>query len=127
VNVAYVDTSCLVAIRFDEPGAHRSSEHLAGLDRMFSSNLLEAEFLGALVREGTEGDNGLLAGVSWILPDRPLRPEISRVLRAGYVRGSDLWHLATALYLAETPGELCFLTLDARQREIAQLLGFPTD
>lgn len=127
MKVAYVDTSCLVAIRFGEAGADRAAERLAGLDRMFSSNLLEAEFLGSLAREGTEGGGGLLAGVSWILPDRPLSPEISRVLRAGYVRGADLWHLATALYLAETPAELSFLTLDDRQREIAQSLGFPTD
>jgi hypothetical protein len=27
---------------------------------------------------------------------------------------SDCWHLATPLYLAETPGEISFLTLDTR-------------
>ena len=64
--------------------------------------------------------------MSWIIPDRPLSPEIGRVLTAGYVRGADCWHLATALYLAEDPSELVFLTLDARQKDVALALGFGT-
>ncbi len=64
--------------------------------------------------------SGTLARVEW-LESRGV------VVPAGYVRSSDLWHLATALYLTETPGELWFLTLDARQREIAEFLGFPTE
>lgn len=44
----------------------------------------------------------------------------------GYGRGAEIWHLATALYLAESPGELPFFTLDERQRRVAAELGFPT-
>jgi hypothetical protein len=40
-----------------------------------------------------------LAGVSWILPDRRLTAEIQRVLDVHPLRGADLWHVATALYL----------------------------
>ena len=41
--------------------------------------------------------------------------EISMVVGSGYVKGADLWHLATALYAADDPGELTFITLDERQ------------
>ena len=57
---------------------------------------------------------------------RPLSEQIARVLEAGYVRGADCWHLATALYIAPDPGEIVFLTLDHRQRDIAKALGFAT-
>jgi len=46
------------------------------------------------------------------------------VLRHGYVRGADLWHLACALYLKKRVKELLFLTLDQRQQEAAMKLGF---
>jgi predicted nucleic acid-binding protein len=127
VRAAYVDSSCLVAIRFDEAGGRAMSKRLESLDLIFSSNLLEAEFLAALAREHAEDDNGLLDRLTWILPTRRLGAEITRILRAGYLRGPDLWHLATALYLVEEPAELPFITLDARQREVAAVLGFPTN
>jgi predicted nucleic acid-binding protein len=127
MRAAYVDSSCLVAIRFDEAGGRAMSARLESLDRIFSSNLLEAEFLAALAREHAENDNGLLDRLTWILPTRRLGAEIVRILRTGYLRGPDLWHLATALYMVEEPSELPFITLDARQREVAAVLGFPTN
>jgi len=39
---------------------------------------------------------------------------------------ADLWHVACALYLAESPRELPFFTLDQRQVAVARRLGFPT-
>jgi hypothetical protein len=126
MKAAYVDSSCLVAIRFDEPGGRAISERLASLDRRYSSNLLEAEFFSALTREKAQDENDLLHWMTWVLPERPLSAEIARVLGAGYLKGPDLWHLASALYISETPSELPFITLDARQREVAAELGFPT-
>lgn len=41
-------------------------------------------------------------------------------------RGADLWHMATALYIADPPDDLDFLTLDADRRAAADALGFPT-
>ena len=58
------------------------------------------------------------------MPSRPLATEMATVLRAGYLRGADLWHVAAALYIARDPAEICFLTLDQRQREVAASLGF---
>ena len=39
----YVDTSCLVAIAFDEANATELAGLLGGFDELFSANLLEAE------------------------------------------------------------------------------------
>jgi len=52
LNVAYVDTSVLVAVAFAEPGAKGLVGRLASFDRLLASNLLEAEFQSALDREG---------------------------------------------------------------------------
>ncbi len=125
MKVAYVDTSCLVAIAFGERGSKALAKRLQGFDRLLSSNLLEAELLSALAREKTKGDPGhLLSNLDWLLPDRPLTPEYSRVLTAGYVRGADLWHLACALYVAPKAEELHFVTLGKRQKKVANAIGF---
>ncbi len=124
MKAAYVDTSCLVAVAFGEEGGATLARRLETYDALFASNLLEAELRAVFAREAVAFDRELLNGVSWVLPDRPLGPEFEQVLAAGYVRGADLWHVATALYLAENPGEIDFLTLDTRQGEIAAKLGF---
>jgi predicted nucleic acid-binding protein len=126
VALAYVDTSCLVAIAFQEPGAGALQRRLRRFDELLAANLLEAELRSALRREGIAEEPAMLRAISWIVPDRPLHAEIARVLEAGYSRGADCWHLATALYLAEDPAALAFLTLDETQGQIAARLGFPS-
>ncbi|MFQ5680201.1 MAG: PIN domain-containing protein [Gemmatimonadota bacterium] len=124
MTVAYVDTSCLVAIAFGERGSAALGRRLEGFDRLVASNLLEAELRGAFERERVPFEPDLLSWIGWVLPDRPLSVEMARALAAGYLRGADLWHLSCALYLAEDPSELLFLTLDDRQRAVAEALGF---
>lgn len=124
MRVAYVDTSCLVAIAFGERGATALARQLTTFDELVSANLLEAELRSAFAREGVAPEATLLGAVSWIIPDRPLQPEIERVLAAGYLRGADCWHLATALYLTEEPAQISFVTRDAQQGEVAKTLGF---
>ena len=125
MKLAYVDTSCLVAIAFAEAGATKVAGRLGRMDRLFASNLLEAELRSALAREGLSSDPaGLLSGITWVHPNRPLSGEFERVTVEGYVRGADLWHLACALFLAPEAKDLAFLTLDRRQEEIARKLGF---
>lgn len=121
---AYVDTSCLIAIAFEEKDAASLARRIASFDTLVSSNLLEAEFFAASARNAREPDPTNLARIRWIYPDRSLRPEITRVLAKGYVRGAGCWHIATALYIAEGPSTMSFLTLDSRQRRIAHDLGF---
>lgn len=127
MSFAYVDTSCLVAIAFDEAGAGRMAAHLRRFDRIFSSNLLEAELRSALKREGVKGQElHMLSWLTWVYPNRPLTREFDRITALGYLKGADLWHLAHALFLAPDARDLTFLTLDKRQNEIAARLGFST-
>lgn len=121
---AYVDSSWLIAIAFDERNAAALERRFDRFDQLVSSNLLEAELLSACRRENVGPDASFLDRISWIVPERPLHDEIQTVLSAGYLRGADCWHLASALYLADSPEELVFLTLDKKQRTIARALGF---
>ena len=94
MSVAYVDTSVLTAIAFDEPGAAAYAQRLDEFARLISSNLLEAELRAAFARENLLFHESAVAGVEWILPDRTLAPELATVLETGYLRGADLWHVA---------------------------------
>ncbi len=125
MSLAYVDSSLLVAIGLEEEGWIALAERLDRFDVLFSANLLEAELKAALTREGAPDRPDLLADINWIYPDRPLTSEMSRILVRGLLKGADLWHLACALYFAESPEELSFLTLDRRQGRVARRLSFP--
>ena len=124
MTAAYVDTSYLVAIVYGEPGWEECASRLQSFDILLSSNLLEAELGSALEREEVTDAPTILDGLTWILPDRRLTPEIDRVLAVARLRGADLWHVACALYVAESPADLGFLSLDERQREAAVAIGF---
>ncbi len=124
MTVAYVDTSVLVAVAFSEERSTVLTTRLSGFSRLVASNLVEAELRAVFAREQCSFSQDVLAGIEWILPDRRLSSEISTVLGAGYVRGADLWHLATALYAAGAPGDLAFMTCDDRQGRLAAALGF---
>ena len=124
MSVAYVDSSALISIAFAESRGGSSLANLLTFDRVIASNLLEAEVRSAFAREGLRFQLSPGLDIEWIFPDRPLTSEFARVLQAGYLRGADLWHVATALYVAVDPGEMFFVTLDGRQREVARTLGF---
>ena len=124
MSVAYVDTSVLTASAFDEPGAAAYAQRLDEFARLISSNLLEAELRAAFARENLLFHESAVAGIEWVLPDRTLAPELAAVLEAGYLRGADLWHVATALYVSPQSRNLSFATLDTRQSDIAAALGF---
>ena len=124
MNVAYVDTSVLAAIAFGEDDGPPLARRLDDFSCLFASNLLEAELRAACARERFGFSDGLLADLTWVFEDRSLGPELDRVLRAGYLRGADLWHVACALYVTRAPGDIWFVTLDERQRVVAAELGF---
>ena len=106
-------------------GHRRERRRLDEFTRLISSNLLEAELRAAFARENLLFQDSTVAGIDWILPDRPLAPEFAAVLETGYLRGADLWHVAAALYVSPRSGSLSFATLDARQSAVAEALGFP--
>ncbi len=125
MSIAYVDSSVIVCIAFQDSGWVDAERRLAEFSDLRSSNLLEAEVRAAHARERLEFDARVLSGIRWVLPDRPLTQELGTALSAGYLKGADLWHVATALYLAPTPGEMSFITLDGSQESVANALGFP--
>ena len=124
MTIAYVDTSALVAVAFGESEAPAVAQRLNACTTLMSSNLLEAELRSVYSREGRRFEADRIARIEWIMPNRSLSPEIVAVLDAGHVRGADLWHLATALYVAPDPSEMSFLTLDKKQQAVAALLNF---
>ena len=124
MSIAYVDTSAVVAIAFAEEGSVALARRLDGFSRLVSSNLLEAELRAACLREGRPAPADLLACIEWVLTERPLSREIGMVLESGYLRGADLWHVATALYAAPEPSAISFITLDRNQAKIASALNF---
>ena len=125
MSTAYVDTSVLTAIALDEPDWADCARRLDDFTRLISSNLLEAELRAAFARENLLFRESAIAGIDWVLPDRPLASEFAAVLEAGCLRGADLWHVAMALYVSPRPGSLSFATLDTRQSAVANALGFP--
>lgn len=124
MKFAYIDTSVLTAIAFDEPDAEECASRLDKFTHLVSSNLLEAEIRAAFKREHIQFQESSIADIEWILPNRTLTPEFSEVLQTGYLRGADLAHVATALYFFPQRGSLAFATLDAKQSGIAKELGF---
>lgn len=128
MKVAYIDTSMLVAVALEE-GSDRWLSAMQTYDSLYSSILLEAELRGTFLRRRVNQSKceNPLSWVTWVLPQRPLRREILRALNeGGYQRGADLLHVATALFIADKPVHLPFLTLDRKQQRIAHHLGFPT-
>lgn len=123
---AFVDSSAVVATVFGAPQAAQLPRALGGFEALFAADLLRAEVLSALKREGLDGDaaDETFGSVYWVVPNRSLHPECARVLRHGYLRGADLWHVACALYQAPEPKDLVFISLDKNQRRVALAVGF---
>jgi len=127
VRIAYVDTSVVIAIAFDEPTAGSIASEIKSFDRLYSSTLLESEFLSTACREGVlEQASALLQPIRWVFPHRRLTDEVTSILHQSYLRGADLHHLATALYLFPNPSEAFFLSLDKKQSQVAAALAFKT-
>lgn len=123
----YLDTSAFLAVYFDEPGAEAVRLAIRDAQAAYSSNLLEAEAASAIHRRRLDSAalGPRLARLRWVHPDRPLTREIKAVLEKGpALRGADLWHLACALYLAQDPAHLAFITLDGEQADAAAKIGF---
>lgn len=126
MRVAYIDSSCLVSISLGEPGSQALLARISRFDRLYSSNVLEMELRSALAREGSYGRvRNFLVWMSWVFPRRRLTKEVDQILNVGWLKGSDLWHLACALFLRPQINDpLSFLTLDGKQGEVARSLGF---
>jgi hypothetical protein len=127
MKIAYLDTSLLIRMKFETP-ARREIRKVEQYEAFFSSELLYAEAMAFGSREKLDASFVIRAiqGISWILPDRPLAEEMQQIITYGYIRGADLWHLACARYFSPDPSQISLLTRDARQRKIAEEIGFDT-
>ena len=123
MNIAYADASVFVALAFHEPEASRMRRRMLEFELVVTSTLTEAEVLSAITREQVNVQASPLLGAQLIGSSEPLTPEIEQVLRAGYLRGADCWHVAVALNFSPDR-DLTFLSLDKPQRAIAAKLGF---
>ena len=123
---AYIDSSAILAIEFREDGYQGVSDRIGEHADIVASNLVEAEIRAVAARERRTFNQPLRSNITWIYPNRPLTREFDRVLRVGYLRGADLWHVAVALYAFPDPSQISFITLDERQLEVARKIGFQT-
>ncbi|MXX91963.1 MAG: type II toxin-antitoxin system VapC family toxin [Chloroflexi bacterium] len=123
---AYIDSSAILAIEFREDGYQGVLDRIGEHEDIVASNLVEAEIRAATAREQRTFNQPLHSNITWIYTNRPLTNEFDRVLRVGYLRGADLWHVAVALYASPDPSQISFITLDTRQRNVARELGFQT-
>ena len=126
MSIAYVDTSVIASVALRDDGWNDVAQRVAEFSVLISSNLLEAELRSACYREDLRFSEELVLGIHWVIPSRPLGPEFELVRVGGYLRGADLWHVATALYAVSDLSGATFLTLDRRQRTVASALGFET-
>ena len=124
--IAYVDSSAILAVEFREDGYQSISDRIGEHADIIASNLVEAEIRVAAARERRTFNQPLHSNITWIYPNRPLTPEFDVILRAGYLRGADLWHVAVALFASPDPSQISFVTLDMRQRNVARDIGFQT-
>ena len=70
--VAYVDSSCIVAIALGERSADRVTAVLRRYSRWVSSNLLEAEVRAVLSREHVIPTADTFASVDWVLASQTM-------------------------------------------------------
>lgn len=126
MRVAYLDSSVVVAIALEEPGSDRLRELVSDFDLIRATTLLEAEVMAALTRMGVAANVSIFDDIDWVIPIFRLSRDIERVLAAGYLKGGDCLHLASALFGAGDPSQVTFLTLDEKQRTVAARLGFRT-
>ena len=123
--MTYLDSSSAISLLLDEVSGMVVKRAIDGRS-LTSGRLLEAEALSVLKREEMPPGkfDELSNSIVWTEPTRSLRVEIDRILNSSYLRGTDLQHLATALYIFEIPSSAFFCSLDKNQRRAAEKCGF---
>ena len=123
--MVYIDTSVILSKLFKEPTKFKWNK-LKG-QKLLSSSLIYYETMSACKREGIKYTDAtsLLKAINIVSPNKILEDEVAGILEIGYLRGADLTHLATALWLSRNePKNLVFLSFDNSQLKVARELGF---
>jgi predicted nucleic acid-binding protein len=128
MKAVYVDSSVVVSLLFGEIDKLLISKKLSSYDEVLSSNLISAEVLSATRREKIDPNLALkiLRNISIYAPSDDLKDELEKIFSKIYIRGADAYHLAAAMRLDPSGGELEFLTRDKDQQAAARALGFKT-
>ncbi len=124
--LAYVDSSALVAILFDEPTRDAYLRRFRMQTQLLSTSLTRAELCSAALREGKplEAAERLLQRFEIFVPPDDLADECREALTHGFLRGADLWHVASAMRIAgKHRKRLIFCTGDLDQGRIARATG----
>ena len=124
----YLDTSAWIAWKFGQNGKELLAKVLLKQNTVLSSPLLVAEYLAFLKKtkqlENVRYEDDL-EFIRWIYPADSLIESCAECARCHYLRGADLYHLATALWFAQgLRKDLRFLTCDIEQARAAQKIGF---
>ncbi|MBN2340395.1 MAG: hypothetical protein JXX29_24300 [Deltaproteobacteria bacterium] len=128
MKVGYIDTSVLVAMAFDDAGGAFIGRSVKTFDRLYSSNLLEAEFFSAAKKENLlDQAKSFIKPVRFVYPDTNLTAYHEQVLAVDYIEGGALQHLSCALYLFPRTEDVFFLSLHPAQTALAAKLGFQTE
>lgn len=123
---AYADTSALVAVQFAEPTRSAYLRVFRAQRRLVTTTLAQAELWATMIREQEPLDSTdrLLQRLEIFVPPDDLASECREALSVGYLRGADLWHVASAMRLAgKHRKQLTFCTGDAQQAKIAGQVG----
>ena len=122
---AYVDSSVVIATLCGEIAPKVATNIWNSADNFVSSFLLEVEVLSVAKREGLDFQQVQreLLNVG-LVRTGSLQSECRQILGIGYLRGADLFHLASAIWIQGKYSDLSFLTLDKKQRDLARMLGF---
>ena len=121
---AYVDSSLIIATLFQDGPARSIKKLWLSADRFVSSYLLEVEVLSAATRErfALELVEPELRKIGYVRT-HSLATESKVILGKGYLRGADLYHVATALWIQNKHTGLKFLSLDEKQLVVARKVG----
>ena len=126
IAAGYLDTSALLAVLFRQPEAERVFNAIRSVPQVVSSDLIISETLSACRRERVD----LAKARVWLERIHIIRAVVDEdataaVLKHGYIRGADLHHVTSALWMFEgLERQVCFATLDDTQAGIAAAFGF---
>lgn len=122
---AYIDSSVLIATLLEDHPKPQLDKFWGSAEWFISSYLLQAEVFSAVKREKADMQLAALEikKIGFVRTDS-LAEELMEIFKAGYVRGADAFHLATALWIRGKHKDLKFITLDEKQKEIARYLDF---
>jgi predicted nucleic acid-binding protein len=125
LKAAYIDSSVIIAASLNQLTKSDKFFEICEEYEFFSSYLLAAETYSAMKREKfpLKVAQPFIERANFL--SRPIHAELfKKGLKKAYVRGADLYHIATALLIRENySSQISFFSLDSKQSEVAKKCG----